>query len=107
MAFGIECVQCAGPTPGGGERRACGVVAGNHLENMIRVGGARDLPHPILPAKPPRSVCATGDDYRYIRLDIDVLGRLLSVPAIERDARSACWSTRYAPFSRVFATARQ
>ena len=53
VAGGIERVQRAGPTPGGGERRACGVVAGNHLENMIRVGGALDLPHPFLPAVPP------------------------------------------------------
>ncbi len=56
----IECVQCAGPTRGRGERRACGVVAGNHLENMICVGGALDLPHPILPAVPPAATALSG-----------------------------------------------
>src|SRR3984957_16956497 len=54
-------MQRAGPTPRGGERRACRVVAGNHLENMIRVGGALDSPHPILPAVPPAASALGGD----------------------------------------------
>src|ERR1700691_1800724 len=68
MACGIERMQRAGPAPGGGERRACGVVAGNDLENMVRVGGALDSPHPILPAAPPAASALGGDQRPLYRI---------------------------------------
>src|SRR3984885_14317365 len=42
---------------------------------MIRVSGALDSPHLILPAVPPAASARRGDDNRYIRLDIGILGR--------------------------------
>jgi hypothetical protein len=54
-------VQCPGPTPISGERRVCGGVAGNHLQNMIRVGGALDSPNPVIPAVPPAASGLGGD----------------------------------------------
>src|ERR1700677_2322777 len=93
-------MQRAGPTPGGSERRTCGVVAGNHLENMIRVGGALDSPHRILPAVPPAAPALGGDQRPLYPIRYMWARPRLGDRQTELDAGSACRLTRYARFSR-------
>src|SRR6202453_283431 len=93
-------MQRAGPTPGGSERRTCGVVAGNHLENMIRVGGALDSPHRILPAVPPAAPALGGDQRPLYPIRYMWARPRLGDRQTELDAGSPCRLTRYARFSR-------